>query len=229
MESRFKILGIAVAFCAALAAGPGFAQEDAPATDRDVPRGDGGTGNGAAIKGLPTNGAPDGNRTTPPPNLSPRVGESIVTNGIDPVGPEGGSASLQRRANRKALIANAPKTAAGSPASNARIGPPLAPPGASGAATHNAIGAVMPGGQTSGYSAPSFTVRAGSGVTAVVAPGRDVGGVSLHRAPVPLNAGPTSAGLNGTMMGHIASGTGSIGGPAKDRSGINGTAIRSKH
>jgi hypothetical protein len=30
-------------------------------------------------------------------------------------------------------------------------------------------------------------------------------------------------------MGHIASGPGYIGGPAKDRSGISGTAMRPRH
>jgi hypothetical protein len=35
---------------------------------------------------------------------------------------------------------------------------------------------------------------------------------------------PVFAGINGTTMGHA--GLGGVGGPAKDRSGINGSAYR---
>ena len=58
-----------------------------------------------------------------------------------------------------------------------------------------------------------------------------VGGVDFRRAPTHLgtNATPSTGttGINGTAIGHIA-GPGSVGGPAKDRSGINGTALRRK-
>lgn len=155
----------------------------------------------------------------------------MTNGGNDPVRPEGGSASLQRRANLKALIANAPRTAVGSPAPNAHIDPPLVPLGVDGAATHNAIGAAMPGGRASGYNHPTFNIQTGSGVTAIGTPAGNSAGINSHRGPVPLNAGPAphATGLNGTTMGHIASGPGTIGGPAKDRSGISGTSIRPKH
>jgi len=203
-----KILGVVAAVCAALAAGPGLAQEDVPTTDRDVPRANGGAGDGVAIKGL--RAGPDG---------------AITTNGgLDPVRLEGGSIGLQRRANLKMLIVNAPKIATGSSASNTQ----LPRPGADGAAARNAIGVVAPGGHTSGYGLPSFTVPTGSGVTAIGTPGRNAGGADLHRGAAPLNAAatPHAAGLNGTLIGRIGSGPGSIGGPAKDRSGINGTFLR---
>jgi hypothetical protein len=35
--------------------------------------------------------------------------------------------------------------------------------------------------------------------------------------------------ISGTTVSHIASGPGYLGGPAKDHTGINGTAIRPKH
>lgn len=35
-----------------------------------------------------------------------------------------------------------------------------------------------------------------------------------------------ATGINGTTIGHTASGSGSIGGPAKNLSGIDGTAMR---
>jgi hypothetical protein len=200
MESRLRILGVVAAWCAVLAAGPGLAQENAPTTDGSVPRTSGGM-----VEGL-----------------------EVTTNGVEPVRPEGGSAGLQRRANLKALIANAPKIATGSSASGTRIGPPLVGPGAHGAVARNAIGAVVPGGQTSSHSPPGFTIQTSSGATAIGAPGRNVGDVNLHRAPVPSNAGPMpqAAGLNGTMIGHIGSGPSLIGGPAKNHSGINGTFLR---
>jgi hypothetical protein len=200
MRSRVRILGIVAAWCAALAAGPGFAQESAPATDGNVSR----TGGGIV------------------------EGHEATTNGVDPVRPESGSAGLQRRANLKALIANAPKAATGSSASGTRIGQPPVSPGVHGAVTRNAIGAAMPGGQTPNPTPPGFTVQTRSGMTAAGTPGRNVGDVNLHRGPVPPNAGPMpqAAGLNGTMMGRIGSGPGSIGGPAKNHSGINGTFLR---
>jgi hypothetical protein len=227
MESRVKVLGVAVAaaLCAAFAIGPGFAQEDAPAADRGAPpRVDGGSGDGAAIKGLPTHPGPDGSRRG-------MVGpEAPANGGIDPVRPEGGSAGLQRRANLKMLIANAPKMATGLPASSPRIGPPSMRSGADGAAARNAVGAAIAGSQLAGHRVSGPTIQTGAGTTGVGAAMGNVGGVNLHRPAVPLNPGliPRAAGLNGTMMGHIGSGPGSIGGPAKDHSGINGTSIRPK-
>lgn len=223
MESHFKAFTVAVAFCAALAAGPALAQEAAGA-DHDAPRGDGGGGDSAAIKGF--QGNPDGGRPLVPRAEEGR-GKAAMTNaGIDLVLPEGGAASLKRRANLKALIANAPKGAAGLPASNVRTGSPLAPPGG-GAATHNAIGAVMPGGPAPAHGLPTFSTQAGRAMTAIGTPAKNTGGTNLYRGPVPLNVPtPHASGLNGTMMGRVATGAGTIGGPAKDRSGINGTFIR---
>src|SRR5215472_7055511 len=67
----------------------------------------------------------------------------------------------------------------------------------------------------------------GAGASGVAA--SSVRGGDLHRPSVQLNTVPTyGTGLNGSTMGRITTGPGYIGGPAKDRSGINGTAIRPK-
>jgi hypothetical protein len=218
MESRVKVSGVAVAvaLCAALAASPGRAQEDGAnaGSNRDASR----TG-GVAVG--------DG-------------GDIVGSRSAEPVRLEGGSASLQRRANRKALIATAPNMPA---APSAHIGaiPPFKLPGAEGGPARNAIGVVVPsGGQGFGHAVPASIAPAGIGMRgpgssaagAGTAAG-NVGGADTRRwtnSPNPVT-GPVmpAAGINGTTMGHIASGPGSIGGPAKDRSGINGTAVRPRH
>jgi hypothetical protein len=217
MESRVKILGfaVAVALCAGLAASPGRAQEDGAnaGSDRDASRiGGGGIGDGGNI---------------------------IAGRGAEPVRPESGSASLQRRANRKSLIANAPNMPAAPSASVGAI-PPFKRPGAEGGAARNAIGVVVPGGgQGFGHAVPSSVAAAGTGGSGAAGAGiaalaaRNVGGTDARRWTIPANpvAGPVAPvpGINGTTMGHIASGPGYVGGPAKDRSGINGTAMRPRH
>jgi len=218
MESRVKVLGlaVAVALCATLAASPGRAQEDAAnaGSDRDASRA-GGVGIG------------DG-------------GDIIGGRGAEPVRLEGGSASLQRRANRKSLIANAPKTPA-APSANIGAMLPFKRSGAEGGSARNAIGVVVPsGGQGFGHAVPDSIASAGIGVRCpgcgVVGVGQatgNVGSADARRSAIPPNAVTSpvahTSGINGTTMGHIASGPSYIGGPAKDRSGINGTAMRPRH
>lgn len=217
MESRVKVSGFAVAMalCAALAASPGRAQEDGAnaGSDRLASRpGGAGIGNG---------------------------GDIIGGRGAEPIRLEGGSASLQRRANRKALIATAPNM----PATAAHIGaiPPFKLPGAAGGPARNAIGVVLPdGGQGLGHAVPGSIAPAGigargpgSGVAGAGTAAGNVGGADARRWAIPTNPVTSPAthtsGINGTTMGHIASGPGYIGGPAKDRSGISGTAMRPRH
>jgi hypothetical protein len=218
MESRVKISGlaVAVALCAALVASPGRGQEDGAnaRSDRDASR-TGGVGIG------------DG-------------GDIIGGRGPEPVRLEGGSASLQRRANRKSLIATAPNMPA-APSANIGAIPPFKLPGAAGGPARNAIGVVVPGGgQGLGHAVPGSIAPAGIGVSApgsgVAGAGTaagNVGGADARRWAIPPNpvTSPVAhaSGINGTTMGHIASGPGNIGGPAKDRSGINGTAMRPRH
>ena len=156
----------------------------------------------------------------------------VMSNGrMGPAKPEDGFAGLQRRANRKTLIANTVQM----PASSA------SPRSGTDGAMRNAIGVVVPSGrQGAGDTVPGTTVRAGTsanrpdpGAMGVGAAASKVDGVDLHRPVNPLNAvaGPAThtAGINGTTMGHIVPGPSYIGGPAKDRSGINGTTMRPKH
>lgn len=218
MESRVKALSlaVAVALCAALAASPGRAQEDGAnaGSGRDASRPDGaGIGDG---------------------------GDIIGGRGAEPVRLEGGSASLQRRANRKSLIATAPNMPAASPAKIGVI-PSFKLPGAEGSPARNAVGVVMPGsGQDVGHAVPGSVpptgigVRSpGSGIMGVGTGVGNVGSADARRPASPPNLVTSPAahtsGINGTTMGHIASGPSSIGGPARDRSGINGSAMRSRH
>jgi hypothetical protein len=216
MESRVKVSGLAVAIalCAALAASPARAQEDGAnaGSDRAASR-PGGAGIG------------DG-------------GDIIGGRGAEPIRLEGGSASLRRRANRKALIATAPNMPAASPAHIGAI-PPFKLPGAASGPARNAIGVVLPdGGQ--GHAVPGSIAPAridargpGSGVAGAGTAAGNVGGADARRWAIPPNPVTSPAthtsGINGTTMSHIASGPGYIGGPAKDRSGISGTAMRPRH
>src|SRR5262245_11935472 len=215
MESRVRVLGlaVAVALSAALAASPGRAQEDGvnAGSNRDASR-----MGGVAVG--------DG-------------GDIIGGGGAEPVRLEGGSASLQRRANRKSLIASAPNAPGSSPTHIGAI-PQFKLPGAEGGPARNAIGVVVPGGgQGFGHAIPGSIAPAGigvrSGVAGAGAAAGNVGGADARRwaiPPHPVTSPAThTSGINGTTMGHIASGPSSIGGPAKDRSGINGTAMRSRH
>jgi hypothetical protein len=214
-----RIFATVVALSAAVASCPALAQEDAPATDGDVVRGNGGAGDGASGKVAPVPSSPDSGR---------REGAVAAKGGVEPMTP--GAAGLQRRANLKMLIANMPKTATGLPASNTRIGPAPVRASADPAGSRNAIGVVTLGIQTPGRSTAGFTTPAGTYVTGAGLGAANGGGANLRQMPVPPNARPPYVtGINGTTMGHMASGPGSIGGPAKDHSGINGTFIRPKH
>jgi hypothetical protein len=159
--------------------------------------------------------------------------------GVAPVRLDSGLTGLQRRAIRKVLTANAPKQLA-APSVNVTAAAPVTRPGADGGAMRNAIGVVVTGGQGARGAVAGLTAHAGTGAsgqgpgaTGVGVAAGNVGGVDGRRPALPLGAvtGPTAqaTGINGTTMGHIASGPGYIGGPAKDRSGINGTAVRPKH
>jgi len=236
MESRVKTLGFAfaMALCTVLAAGPGYAQEGAPpvGSDRDPPRGDGAGGSGSIRSGADSKGgAPAGGLNTPPGNPG-----GTLDRGGAPVRLEEGFSGLQRRANRKALIANAPKAPAGT-VTNTGINASFRRSGADGSA-RNAVGMAVPGGQ--GRTTPEMGTHTGAGVIGMavphvgavgIAPAGNVG--DLRRPTVPLSPTavppPHVTGINGSTMGHIASGPSSVGGPAKDRAVINGTSIRPKH
>jgi len=163
---------------------------------------------------------------------------AALSRDVDPIRLEGGFVGLQRRANRKSLIANAPKMPAAQSA-NTGTALPLKRPGPNGGAVRNAIGIVVPeGGQ--GHAFPRSVDSVGAGVrgsgTGLVGVGTAIGnidGANARRPAVPPNgiaSPPAHAfGINGTTMGHVASGRSIIGGPANDRAGINGSAMRPRY
>jgi hypothetical protein len=201
-----KMLGAIVALWAALAACPAPAQDAgpaaAPAGGGDAPQAAGSPGDGA-VKGAAA--APDG---------------AVNRSDIDPVTPMHGAAGLQRRAYLKALIANAPARPAGAPG-HTRAGALLAHPAVEAAAPRNAIGIAMPVARSPGRDSAGVATEA-----RVTAPGS--AGSATHQMSVPTNAGAAlhGAGVNGTAMGRVVSGPASVGGPAGNRSGINGTVMR---
>jgi len=163
---------------------------------------------------------------------------AAVSRDVDPIRLEGGFAGLQRRANRKSLIANTPKMPAAQPA-NIGAALPLKRPGANGGPVRNAIGVVVPdGGQGHVFLNSLDSVRAGvrgagGGVAGVGTAIGNIDGVNPRQPAVPPNATASPAayasGINGTTMGHIASSRSVIGGPANNRAGINGSAMRPRY
>jgi hypothetical protein len=128
----------------------------------------------------------------------------------------------------KTLIANAPAKVAGLPAADTRMGPPLLRPPIDGSTQRNAIGIALPGARLPGYDRAGVTT--GTRPTGIGTASVNVGNPT-NKMRTPTNAGPALHGtaINGTTMGRVAAGAGSIGGPARDRSGINGTLMRPKH
>jgi hypothetical protein len=143
---------------------------------------------------------------------------------IDLVRPDDGYASLRRRAAGSALAGIAagkkPKPLA---VPTGQAIKPMVPP----TTAHNAVGAVVVNGASSQdhknavppHGIGPGTNSIGVGATHPVAPAGNV------RPPIP----PQTPGINGTTIGHIASTSGTVGGPAKPRTGINGTSFRPRH
>jgi hypothetical protein len=207
---RRKILRAALAaLCAVLAAYPALAQEGAPAAGGDAPQ---------AAAGAPAKGP------------APAGGAAIRD--VEPFTPQREAAGLQRRANMKALIANARAHAAGAlaslPAANMRTAPPPVFSGGGGATPRSAIGVPLPAAPLPGHPVAGIPAAAGGRPAGTGTPPPGVAGAT-HYVPLP-NAGPPPRGavINGAMMGRTSSGPGYVGGPAKDRSGINGTLMSPK-
>ena len=144
------------------------------------------------------------------------------------------------KSDEKSLVATAPNMPA-APSANIGAIPPLKLPGAEGGPVRNAIGVVVPvSGQGLGHAVPGSMTSAGigargpgSGVVGIGTATGNVGSADARRSAIAPNAATSpvahTSGISGTTMGHNASGPGYIGGPAKDRSGINGTAMRPRH
>jgi hypothetical protein len=197
------------ALCVTLAATSSPAQEDAPAAGADVPP-----------AGSPVDAAAKGQQ----PDAA-----AATNSDIELFAPRHGASGLWRRANVKTLIANAASKAPGLPAANPRVVPLPLRPGIEVSAVRNAAGLAVPGPRPLGHDFARLTTPAGPGLTGGGSAAGGAGGAA-HSTPAPTNAGMAlrGTGINGTTMGRMATGPGFIGGPAKDRSGINGTLIRPK-
>jgi hypothetical protein len=148
---------------------------------------------------------------------------AVMTNGdLELVAPARGPKSLWRRANVKTLIANAPGNAAGLAAANARTGVPPVHPGTGVSTPRNAIGMSVTGVRPPGHDSAGAPNQAGTRLIGIGTAPSSASGVT-HQASAPTNTG---AAINGTAMGRPVSG--SIGGPARDRTGINGTLMPPK-
>jgi hypothetical protein len=154
--------------------------------------------------------------------------------GIDLVRPDGGYASLRRRATRSSLVANGPKKSpAIVPLGNAVAHPPALPPGTPAEQARNAIGVAAP--TSTGIQSPGIAHPvSGAAVVGSVAKssiGADLGDVRHETPhPVPVVAVPNhSTGLNGTAMGHPTTSAATLGGPSHIVSGIGGGNVRLKH
>jgi hypothetical protein len=172
----------------------------------------------------------------------------VLSHGINLTTPDSGYAGLLRRANRTSLIAAAARKPTGALAVTGP-NPAFGRSGADGGIARNAVGLVVPGtgaghmgagGAAAGgvaRTAPGFMAHAGTGTSASVAGAGATGmgsvGVDIHRPAPLLNAatGPAAhmAVINGAARGPVSIGPSSVGGPAKDHSGINGTTLRLKH
>jgi hypothetical protein len=196
--------------CIAPAANPALAQERAPSVaGADAPPAGNSPDDVAAMKGSD--------------------GMAATKRDIDLVVPHHGAAGLWRRANVKTLIAHASSNkAAGLPAANTRIGPPQLRPRFDVSVSRNAIGVASPGARPTGHDLTGVTPGSRLPGTGTVAASV---GTQTTQIRASTNAGPAlhGAAINGTTMSRMSAGSGSIGGPARDHAGINGTLMRPKH
>jgi hypothetical protein len=165
------------------------------------------------------------------PKASGTVGKAgAVVPGIDLVRPDGGNASLRRRATRSSLIANAAKKLPTIvPPGNIAVHAPISLP-----AAKNAIGVTTPspGIQNLAVAHPSTGVNGitANGYVAKTSIGGNAGEFRHENPPaVPASGAIHATGLSGTTMGHPAVNAAALGGPAHNVSGIGGASIRPKY
>jgi hypothetical protein len=263
---NMQFLGVTFAgmLCAALAAAPAVLAQGAANSGRNASHIEGGVSDDTATKsethfngvdpagdhsangsrvgdaghlGVAAHDGPgvEASRTGAAPARAP----GLTRPGADDLGPIRleGFTGLQRRANRNALIANAPKTP-GRPPAAIGISAPLMLSGANGGTGRSAASVPAAGSAygplSSGRNGADLKRSAATGANTVASVATATGaGAAWHRPRLPSStvtgALPHAAVISGTTVSHIASGPGYLGGPAKDRSGINGTAIRPKY
>jgi hypothetical protein len=160
---------------------------------------------------------------------APTVKTGAAVQGIDLVRPDGGNASLRRRAMRSSPIADAPKKVPTVvPLGNMVVHPPISSPAVT---AKNAIGVSTPGIgiQNPAVAHPSTGVMV-HGNVAKTSIGGNVGEVRHDTPqPVPVVGAVHPTGLSGTTMGHPAVNAAALGGPSHIVSGIGGASIRPKY
>jgi hypothetical protein len=159
-------------------------------------------------------------------------GGKSAARGIDLIRPDDGYANLRRRATRSSLVATGQKK-------KLQLVPPVAvtPHQLSPARTpaeppRNSAGVAFPvstgvGKPDSIRTIPGGPVDTGLAKNSVGMSLGEIHRPEIHRPETHLAATGMMApvtGINGTTMGHA--GAGGVGGPAKDRSAINGSALR---
>jgi hypothetical protein len=150
-----------------------------------------------------------------------------VARGIDLVRPDDGYANLRRRATRSSLMDTGNKKKLQVVPTVPVISHPPSPAGVPVEPLRNSAGVAMPGSTGIGkpdsiHTFPGAPVNTGLAKNSL---GMSVS--EIHRLDTHLRtAGATAPvpGINGTTMGRT--GIGGVGGPAKDRSAINGSALR---
>jgi hypothetical protein len=145
--------------------------------------------------------------------------------GIDLVRPDDGYANLHRRAVRSSLIAAQKKKLQTIPTIAATPHPP-GPPAEHG---RNSAGVTLPSGATVGkpelvHTVPGAPVNTGVGKNSLGLSVNETHHTETHNTAIGTTV-PVS-GINGTTMGRVNAGT--VGGPTKDRSAINGSAYQRK-
>jgi hypothetical protein len=188
------------------------------------------TGNDTAAQ---SSGRPDSetgnNRGTKGSGAAAGKGGKSAGPGIDLVRPDDGYANLRRRAARSSLIAAEQKK-------KLQIAPTVAatphlpsPAGTPAEHARNSAGVTLPAGATVGKPELVHTAPGGPVNTGV---GKNNLGLSVnetHHTETHITATGTTvpvSGINGTTMGRVNAGT--VGGPTKDRSAINGSAYQRK-
>jgi hypothetical protein len=217
---------VAVFACVAVAAGAGSAAErgrdSVPKSGAAVSHEDSSPGGAANPGGVNKSGAESAGKA---------VGDagkpSDLPRGIDLVRPDDGYASpgLRRRAIRSSLVATGQKKLQNLP--TVALTPHLVPGAAiesvrnsTGVATPSSTGATRP---DSFHTVPAMPVSPGLAKNSLGIVVNEIRHPETHVTATGMVAPIT--GINGTTMGHA---NGMIGGPAKERSGINGSAFRPK-
>jgi hypothetical protein len=159
-------------------------------------------------------------------------GGKSAARGIDLIRPDDGYANLHRRATRSSLVAASQKK-------KLQIVPPVAvtphqlsPARTPAEPSRNSAGIAFPVSTGVGKPDSIRTIPGGPVNTSLAknSVGMSLGEIyrpEIHRPETHLAATGMVApvtGINGTTMGHA--GAGGIGGPAKDRAAINGSALR---